>query len=125
MNNNILNHLYIFSMLIFTIYSQLVMRWQVLAAGGLPDSSKGKFFFILHLLINPWVISAVVATFLAGVSWMFAMTKFELSYAYPFVALNYVLVLALGFVFFQETLTSEKLIGSFMIIVGVIILSRG
>ena len=125
MNTSFVNHSYIFLMLAFTVYSQLVMRWQVLAAGGLPDSSQGKISFIFHLLINPWVISGIVATFLAGVSWMLAMTKLDLSYAYPFVALNYVLILALGFIFFQEVMTPAKILGSILIVAGVVVLSRG
>jgi len=125
MNKSLLNHLYILLMLVFTVYSQLVMRWQVTAAGELPESLRGKFLFIFNLLINPWVISGMLATFMAGVSWMMAMTKFELSYAYPFVALNYVLILFMGFVIFHEAITLSKILGSLLIVAGVLVLSRG
>jgi drug/metabolite transporter (DMT)-like permease len=108
-----------------TVYSQLIMRWQVESAGPLPTGSYEKLAYILALLMNPWVISSVAATFMAGVSWMLAMTKFEISYAYPFVSLNYILVLAAGFIFFQESITASKLVGSALVIIGIIFIAKG
>src|SRR4051794_31687322 len=78
-----LDHVYIASTILFTVYSQLVMRWQVGLVGPLPPDVPGKIGFVVHLLLNPWVLSGVAATFLAGVSWMMTMTKFQLSYAFP------------------------------------------
>lgn len=101
------------------------MRWQVSAAGALPTDTPGKINFVIELLLNPWVLSGIVATFLAGVSWMLAMTKFEISYAYPFVSLNYILVLAAGFLLFNETINVTKLAGSALVILGVIVIARG
>jgi drug/metabolite transporter (DMT)-like permease len=84
-----------------------------------------KVHYIVALLLNPWVISGIVATFLAGISWMLAMTKFEISYAYPFVSLNYLLVLAAGFLLFQESLSITKLAGSALVILGIIVIAKG
>lgn len=56
---------------------------------------------------------------------MLAMTKFEISYAYPFVSLNYILVLVAAFFLFNETLSVTKLIGSALVVVGVVVVSRG
>jgi len=101
------------------------MRWQVTAAGQLPDDATGKIRFVAALLLNPWVISGVVATFFAGVSWMLAMTRFEISYAFPYVSLNYVLILAASVLLFNESFSATKLLGSLIIIVGIIVISKG
>lgn len=119
------DHIYIASTILFTVYSQLVMRWQVGLVGSLPPDVPGKIGFVMHLLLNPWVLSGVAATFLAGVSWMMTMTKFQLSYAFPFVSLNYVLVLVAGVLLFGETLTTSKVVGLVAILVGVVIIGRG
>ncbi len=123
--NRLIDHAYILSTVAFTVYSQLIMRWRVTEAGALPTDLTGKVQYIVALLLNPWVISGIVATFLAGVSWMLAMTKFEISYAYPFVSLNYILVLAAGFLLFQESLSLTKLAGSALVILGIVIIARG
>lgn len=119
------NHIYIFLTILFTVYSQLVMRWQVAAAGQLPDDISGKIRFVLVLLLNPWVVTGVVATFCAGVSWMLAMTRFEISYAFPFVSLNYVFILAASFFLFNESITFPKLIGSLIVIAGIVVIAKG
>lgn len=125
MSERLTAHVYIFSTIFFTVYSQLVMRWQVASAGELPIDLKDKIFFIIRLLFNPWIISGVGATFLAGISWMLAMTKFEISYAYPFVSLNYILVLFAGFFLFNESITLTKIVGSIVVMVGVVLIAKG
>jgi len=121
----LIEHSFIFFTVIFTVYSQLIMRWQVSSAGPLPLGTSARVAYVTDLFLNPWVMSGIVATFLAGVSWMLAMTKFEISYAYPFVSLNYILVLATGFLLFQETVSFAKLAGSALVILGVIIIAKG
>ena len=56
---------------------------------------------------------------------MAAMTKFEISHAYPFMSLNFVLVLLLSAVFFNETITLLKVAGLALIILGIIVGSQG
>lgn len=123
--SRLIDHTYIFYTVLFTVYSQLIMRWQVSLAGALPGDTPGKFGYIIHLLLNPWVMSGIAATFLAGVSWMLAMTKFEISYAYPFVSLNYVLVLAASFLLFQESMSITKLVGTALVIFGIVVIAKG
>ncbi len=125
LSSKIIDHLYIFLSLFLGVYSQLIMRWQVGMAGVLPDTLQGKALFLGQLFLNPWVFSGLVATFLGGITWMMAMTKFEISYAYPWMALNYVLVIAFSILFLSESLNFPKTIGSLFIIIGIIIISRG
>lgn len=119
-----MDHLYIFTMLFFSVYSQIIIRWQVSLAGPLPESLEGKVMFVLRLLLSPWVITALAATLFSGVSWMLAMTKFEISYAYPWASLNYVLMLALGVLLFGEQFSLGKLAGTLLIVAGIIVVAR-
>lgn len=120
-----MNHLYILLCILFTVYGQLVIKWQVGQAGVLPDSFEGKLIFLLRLLLNPWIVSGFVAAFLASLAWMAAMTKFDLSYAYPFMSLAFVLVLVLSGMFFSEPITLPKVLGLGLIVVGISISSQG
>jgi multidrug transporter EmrE-like cation transporter len=119
------DHAYIFSTILFTVYSQLVLRWQVGGAGELPADAVGKVRFVATLLMNPWVITGIVATFFAGVSWMLAMTRFEIGYAYPFVSLNYVVILAASVLLFHESLSGSKIVGTILVVAGIVVISRG
>ncbi len=122
---SVIDHGYIFLSLFLGVYSQLIMRWRVSLAGSLPESLPEKAGFIVSLLLSPWVISGLAATFLGGVVWMMAMTKFEISYAYPWMALNYVFVLIFSNMFLGEALSGAKILGSIFVMIGIIIISRG
>ena len=123
--SRIADHTFIILTVVCTVYSQLIMRWQVSAAGQLPIEMSSKISFIVNLLINPWVLSGILATFLAGVSWMLAMTKFDLSYAYPFVSLNYVFIMAAGFFLFNESMSPAKIAGSALVVIGILVMAKG
>ena len=119
-----LDHLYIATTILLTVYSQLIMRWQVLQAGPLPGDLIGKFYFVGHLFLSPWVLSGVVATLLAGIAWMLAISRFEISYAYPWIGLNFVLTLVLGVLLFGETLNTTKIVGTVLVVVGIAIVAK-
>ena len=119
-----MNHIYIFLTIFFTVYGQIIIKWQVNSAGALPVGAIEKISFILRLLLNPWILSGLFSAFLASLTWMAAMSKFDISYAYPFMSLAFVLILVLSHLLFQETLTLSKFIGMVAIIAGIIVSSK-
>lgn len=119
------DHLYIAGTIIFTVFSQLVMRWQVSQAGALPIDLIGKMQFIAQLFTNPWILVSILATLFAGISWMLAMSRFEISYAYPWIGLNFVLMMLFGALLFGEPINFEKFLGTAFVIAGVILIAQG
>lgn len=120
-----MNYLYIVLTIALTVYGQIAIKMQVMAAGALPAAAGDKLAFLVRLLLNPWIISAFAAAFLASVSWMGAMTKFPLSHAYPFMALNFVIVLLLGAWLFHEPISLAKMIGVALICIGTVVAAQG
>ena len=53
------------------------------------------------------------------------MTRFELSYAYPFMSLSFVFVLVLSVAFLGETLALNKVFGVALIGIGTVVASAG
>lgn len=120
--NSVTSYLSILLTVVITVYSQLIIKWQVLKARDLLSTGLDKVSFIINLLLNPWVISAFIAAFLASLSWMGAMTKFELSYAYPvFISLTFILILIFSAILFREVITLSKLVATALIISGIIV----
>ena len=119
------SYLYIVLTIALTVYGQIIIKWQVVNAGEFPEASVSKVWFLLGLLLNPWIISALLSAFLASMSWMAVMTKLQLSYAYPFTSLSFVFVLVLSGILFHETITLPKVIGMGLIVLGIIVGSRG
>jgi multidrug transporter EmrE-like cation transporter len=119
-----MGYVYIFTTVLVTVYAQIVMKWRVSRFGSLPATLLGKIEYFAHLLTDYWVISCFIAAFIAALSWMAALSKFEVTYAYPFTSLGFVLVLMLGAFFFGEALTITKVAGIVLIIAGILVGSR-
>jgi multidrug transporter EmrE-like cation transporter len=121
----IVAHLYILGTIVFTVYGQLMLKWRVGQQGALPMDTKGKILFLAQLFADPFVLSGVAAAFAASLFWMMAMSKFELSYAYPFMGLTYVIVFGLAVILFGEVFSWYKVVGISLIVAGVVVLSQG
>ena len=115
---------YIFGTIVFTVYGQLILKWRIEKYGSLPDSSFGKISFLFGLLHDPFMLSGFISALVASFFWMAAMTKFDLSYAYPFMSLSFVLVFFLSVWFFQEPITLHKAAGLLLIVTGIIVTSK-
>lgn len=120
-----MSYLYIALTILFTVYGQLIIKWQVAQAGSLPSSLGAKVEFLLGLLLTPWVLSGFFAAFLASLCWMAAMTRLTLSHAYPFMGLSFVLVLFGSGIFFGEAITPLKITGTALIVLGIMVASQG
>lgn len=120
-----MEYLYILGTILFTVYGQMITKWQVSLAGSMPAETGAKVAFLIRLILNPWIISSLTAAFLAFLCWVGAMTKFELSYAYPFTSLSFAIVLVLSALLFREAVTLPKIAGLTCIIVGLFFGSRG
>ena len=121
-----MGYVYILGCIFFTVYGQLAIKWGMSNQPALPNDIIEKCVFLVKLIVfNPWVFSGFFSAFLASLFWMSAMTKFSLSYAYPFMSLAYVFVLVFSVLAFGEVLNTYKVLGTSIIILGVVVLSRG
>ncbi len=112
------------------------------------ESSNKKFFYILiivfTIIINLftviaskyigvnlefskifvfWLCVLIITYGLKFTFWFFLNRKFQLSYIYPILSLNYFISLFLGKILFQEDITINKIIGSVVIVIGVFIIT--
>lgn len=116
-----MSYVYVAATIVLTVYGQLIVKWQVGEAGAFPATTADRIGFLMRLVLNPWVLSAFAAAFIAALSWMAAMTKLQLSHAYPFMALSFVAVLLFSGVFFDEPVTVAKLAGVALIVGGIVV----
>ena len=122
----ILNHFYLLLAISFSIVSQLIIKWKM-SVFSFDDYEtwQDKFALAFSMLLNPYIIASLILTLLAGVTWMIVMTKFEISYAYPFTILGLVLVAIFSIVFFGESVNTYKISGIALIILGISVISKG
>ena len=116
--------IYIMGTIIFTVYGQLILKWRLNHFGNLPINLIEKLIFLLKAVFDPFIFSGLLAAFVASLFWMLAMTKFQLSYAYPFMSLSFVLVFLLSVGLFHEVITWQKVLGLIFVVIGIVISSQ-
>lgn len=119
-----MGYMYIFLTVVLTVYGQVILKWRLNQLEMLPEMFLDKLVFLIRSLFDPYIFSSFFSAFLASLAWMAALKEFELSKAYPFMSLSFVCVLALSYWLFKETITVQKIIGSILIIVGVLLVSK-
>ncbi len=116
---------YLFLSLFFATYSQIIIKWKVSDAGTIPNTGLyDQGVYLVKLITNPWVFSAFFATFAAGIFWMSAISILDLSKAYPFIGINFVIMFYCGILLFDENFSWLKLSGTVIVMVGVTLISK-
>jgi multidrug transporter EmrE-like cation transporter len=86
--------------------------------------AEGLTGLIWSVGTNPWVIGGMFLHVSALVIWLWALNRVDISFAYPFLALGYVLVSAMAWYWLGEELNSMKVLGMGIIIIGILVLAR-
>ncbi len=88
--------------------------------GGFPSDIMGWISLIFY-----WkVFIGLTIYFFFGVSWLKILADVPVSFAFPFLAISYIVIILGSWLFLAESINSMKLIAIGLIIVGVICLSR-
>lgn len=76
------------------------------------------------ILLSPYVISGLCIYVLSMLLWLYALTRVDLSFAYPFLALSYVMILIASGIYLGERITPLRALGVLVICLGVLIVSN-
>lgn len=69
------------------------------------------------------VFLGFVLIFGGSLFWLYVISRFDLSFAYPILAFNYVAILLPAWLLLGERVTPNKIIGSLIIVAGVIVVT--
>ncbi|HSD14307.1 MAG TPA: EamA family transporter [Flavobacterium sp.] len=112
-------YIYIFATIFFTVSGQIILKYRISQLQLLlPDSFLDKAVVLVKIIFDPMIFIGFVSAFVASLFWMAAMTKFEITTAYPFMSLSPGLVFIIGVFFMGETFSIGKIIGLALIILG-------
>lgn len=83
------------------------------------------FFIIKSIFTTPTILLGFVCYGLSSLFYLVALSKLDLSYAYPMIALSYVIVALLSYKYLGEPLTVMSSAGLAVIILGVCLVAFG
>ncbi len=74
---------------------------------------------IVRALLSPYIFAGFSFYAISSIIWLFALSKFPLSVAYPAAAFSYVFIIILSAVLFKEPITQFKILGVIFILCGI------
>jgi drug/metabolite transporter (DMT)-like permease len=124
MSNKTMSYILIAATIALTVAGQLLVKAGMLEVGPLPASLSDLWSFVLHVLTNLKVVAGLGLAVVAALCWTGAVSTSEISFAYPFMALAIVLVLALSGVLLGEVVPIGRWVGVAIVCIGLIVAAR-
>lgn len=78
---------------------------------------------VASIIINPWYAGQLVALGMQTICWILVLRRLPLSFVYPFMSLVFPLNLVLAWLFFQEKVQVNHIVGTVLIVCGVVIIA--
>lgn len=104
-------------------YSQLILKWRISHLDVHVSSLKEVIPFIWRMVTDPWLFSGLSAAGLVLPLWLVCLSKFNLSYAYPFLSTTFILVILGSFFLLGEAYSAKLVLGQVLIFMGVILIT--
>lgn len=111
-------YLFIALTLVLTVYAQLIVKARSFLH-AVPHPGAGRLDYLIAMYTDPAVLSGFAAGVIASVTWALALEKAGLGFAYPFMALSFVLVPLGARALFGEAVSPLQLVGLALIVAGV------
>ncbi len=111
-------------LLLFTAITVTVIGELLLKLGVDRVGSFGLSFDVLWKTFTEWrVVLGFVLIFIGSLFWLGVISRTDFSFAYPMLALSYVVSLIPARYILGEEVTPNRIIGACVVVVGVIIIS--
>jgi multidrug transporter EmrE-like cation transporter len=103
--------------------AQLLMRFGMLKVG---EVEIGASFInaVPRMAANIFLWLSLACYGISIVSWMVVLSKAEVSFAYPFLSIGYVISAVIGYLFMGESLSTIRIAGIAVICIGVVLIAR-
>lgn len=101
---------------------QIMLKKGMSTMGPLTFSVDQLLNVLLKIALNPYVVIGLGIYVCGTVFWLFALSRVDLSFAYPFASLSYIVMLLASWLLFQENITPMRILGTVVIGLGVILI---
>lgn len=110
----------VFASAVAQLALKLGMSSPAIAAAG----QNGGRALILAVAGSPLVWTGLVIYGAGVIAWLYVLSKVDLSLAYPFVGVSFIVVMLFGMFLLQETVGPMRVIGTVLIALGCVMVAR-
>jgi multidrug transporter EmrE-like cation transporter len=115
-------------LILFTVLTnaaaQILLKKGMLAVGAVPLAATSAIDSALRIGLNPWVVAGLTMFVVSMASHLIVLSRVELSFAYPFLSLAYVVVAVYAYMVFNEDVNAMRMSGIGLICLGTLLVAR-
>jgi len=104
--------------------AQLLLKAGTNAVGAFEFTARNLPAVAPRLAFEPHIMGGLLCYVISVVVWIMALSRVEVSIAYPMLSIGYVVNAAAAWYLFGEAVTGTRLAGIAFIIIGVVIVAR-
>ncbi|MCG8352439.1 MAG: EamA family transporter [Chloroflexales bacterium] len=106
------------------VAGQLLLKYGMTQMGALELSMAAMPAIFWKMATSVYVVGGL-AVYVSGIFfWLLALNRVDLSYAYPFASLSYVLIFLSSWLLLKEEISFMRVMGMIVICMGVFLVAR-
>lgn len=104
--------------------AQLLLKAGTNAVGPVALDARGLAAAAPRLALEPHILGGLVCYAISVVVWILALSRTEVSVAYPMLSIGYIVNALAAWYLFAEPLTPTRIAGIVVICIGVVLITR-
>jgi drug/metabolite transporter (DMT)-like permease len=104
--------------------AQVLMRTGMLKVGNITGAVSALFKALPSMIGNGFLWLSLFCYGVSIIMWMVVLSGVEVSFAYPFLSIGYILSAVVGYFLLGESVTPVRIAGIAVICIGVILIAR-
>ena len=104
--------------------AQLALKQGMRQVGHFDFVAQNIIHVFFAVATNIYIWAGLFCYVISVAVWLLVLSRVEVSYAYPFLSVGYIVTACAGWFFFQENLSVTRLMGIAVICLGVWLITR-
>jgi multidrug transporter EmrE-like cation transporter len=114
----------ILSGVLLNAFAQVFLKQGMIKVGHFAFTWSNVLPVAMSVGSNSFIILGLCCYVVSFVLWMLVLSRVEVSFAYPFLSVGYVVTALAGYLAFNERLSLTRILGIALICLGVVLISR-
>ena len=104
--------------------SQILMKTGMNQVGGIEVSGHGLVVSGVRAATNIFVLLGLASMVVSMVTYLIALSHFNVSFTFPFTSIAYLIILFYGYYALGEDVGAERIAGTAFVLLGVLLIAR-
>ncbi len=110
--------------MLLSAFAQILLKKGMIDVGQFDFSLAHFQPTLFKVALNPYILIGLGGYVTSVLVWLLVLSRVEVSFAYPFVSLGFIVTALLGWQMFDEALSVQRMMGILVICIGVVLVSK-